>query len=79
MDAKAKYDQAFVESFSLSDPSVLAGLEYNAIQEWDSIGHMSLMAALEEAFGLTLETDDIIEFNSYEKGKDILKKYGVDI
>jgi len=79
MDAQAKYDQSFLESFSLTDPALLPGLEYNAIREWDSIGHMSLMAALEDAFGISLETDDIIEFNSYQKGKDILKKYGVDI
>ena len=75
-----KYNQAFVESFDIQE-SVLQekNLEYNTIDEWDSIGHMGLMSALEDAFDIMLETEDIIEFSSYEKGKEILKKYEVEI
>ena len=52
-------------------------IKYNEIPEWDSIGHMTLMSGLEETFKITLETDDIIDFSSYNKGKEILKKYKV--
>ena len=38
---------------------------------------MTLMSGLDESFGLTLETDDIIDFSSYKKGKEILEKYKV--
>ncbi len=37
------------------------------------------MAALEEAFNIELETDDIIDFSSFEKGIEILKKYGINL
>lgn len=77
MSNKLKYDQAFIESFSLE--SVSDDLEYNTIPEWDSIGHMGLIAALEDAFGISMETDDIVEFGSYKKGVEILKKYDVAI
>ncbi len=40
---------------------------------------MALMAALEEAFNIELETDDIIDFSSFEKGIEILKKYGINL
>ena len=40
---------------------------------------MSLMSALEETFKINFETDDIIDFSSFEKGKEILKKYKVNI
>ena len=53
--------------------------QYNEIDEWDSIGHMTLIAALEENFKISFETDDIVDFSSYKKGKEILKKYKVDI
>ena len=53
-------------------------IKYNEIPEWDSIGHMTLMSGLEEGFNITLETDDIIDFSSFKKGIDILKKYKVD-
>ena len=54
-------------------------LKYQSIDNWDSIGHMTLMSALETEFSITLETDDIIDFSSFNKGKEILKKYKVEI
>ena len=79
MNNKQKYDQAFIESFSISENVLGDELEYNSIPEWDSVGHMSLIAELEEAFNIMMEMDDIIDFSSYEKGMKILKKYNVDI
>jgi len=73
-----KYAQAFVESFHV-DPAVLPTCSYRSIAVWDSIGHMELMANLEEKFGITLETEDIIDFSSFEKGKEILRKYSVEL
>ncbi len=68
-----KYTNAFVEALQVKEEQVV-GLEYQAITEWDSVGHMSLIAAIEEAFDIMMDTDDIIDFNSYEKGKEILSK-----
>lgn len=73
-----KYNQAFMECFEMEE-SQLAGLEYQEIPTWDSVGHMGLVAALEDSFDIMLDTDDIIDFSSYEKGKKILKKYNVEI
>ena len=73
-----KYNKAFTESFDIEE-SELAGLEYQAIPAWDSVGHMGLVAAIEDEFDIMMDTDDIIDFSSYEKGKEILKKYDVEI
>ena len=51
------------------------GLKYQDIEEWDSIGHMTLISNLEEKFGITFSTDDIVDFSSYKKGMDIIKNY----
>ena len=72
-----KYDNAFIESFSI-EKKVLKDLEYNKIEQWDSIGHMSLISDLEDKFKITFETDDVVDFSSYKKGKEILKKYKID-
>ena len=48
------------------------------MEEWDSIGHMTLIAALEEKFKISIETDDIVDFSSYKKGREILQKYKVE-
>lgn len=73
-----KYNQAFVETLELTEDK-LPTLKYHDVEAWDSVGHMTLMAALEDAFDIMMETDDIVDFSSYEKGKEILKKYGVDL
>ena len=79
MDNKDKYKNAFIEAFSIDENKLKKNLEYNTIPEWDSIGHMSLIGNLEEAFKISMETDDIIDLSSYNKGLEILKKYKVDI
>lgn len=71
------YKKTFISSLSIDEKVFSEKLEYNEIPEWDSIGHMTLMSGLEESFGITLETDDIIDFSSYKKGKEILEKYKV--
>ncbi len=73
-----KYKQAFNESFGLKDKD-LSKLTYQSIDAWDSVGHMQLVATVEAAFNIMMETDDIISFNSFVKGIEILKKYGVNI
>lgn len=73
-----KYNKAFISSFNVEEEA-LATLEYQGVKEWDSIGHMSLVSELEDAFDIEMETDDIVDFSSYEKGKEIMKKYGVEI
>ena len=78
MTNKKIYDKSFCTSFSLTDDQLDEDLEYNAISEWDSIGHMELMAELEEGFQITLEMDDIIDFSSYKKGMEILAKYKIE-
>ena len=73
------YKKAFRESLSLDEKKLKENLKYNDIPEWDSIGHMTLMSSLEEAFKINIETDDIVDFSSYKKGIEILKKYKVNI
>ena len=69
--------KCFAESLGISESSVTDDLEYNSIPQWDSVGHMSLVAGLEDAFDVMLDTDDIIDMNSVLKAKQILIKNGV--
>ena len=67
-----KYTQAFVETFDVSAEEAQT-LKYQDIKAWDSVGHMGLVTALEDAFDIMLETEDIIEMSSFAKGKEILE------
>lgn len=72
-----KYNNVFMENLQISEDQ-LSGLQYQGVELWDSVGHMSLVAALEDEFDIMIDTDDIIDLSSYEKGKEILAKYGVE-
>ena len=79
MTPKEKYDQAFMESFSIDKQALNDTLEYNSVEEWDSVGHMTLIGLLEDTFEIAMDMDDIIDFSSYNKGYEILEKYGVTL
>lgn len=78
MTNREKYVAAFVESFGVKEDQA-PGLKYQAVPAWDSVGHMGLIAAIEDAFDIQFETDDIVDFSSFEKGIELLKKYDVEI
>ena len=68
-----------METFNVKEDKLKNNLEYDSIPEWDSVGHMTMVAALEEAFDIVLEMDDIIDFSSFNYGKEILKKYEIEM
>jgi len=72
-----KYKEVFIKGLSLKEDQNVDNLKYNEIEEWDSIGHMTLVSELEEAFDITFDTDDIVNFSSYSEGKKILSKLGI--
>ena len=79
MSNKQKYDEIFMEVFEISKDQLNENLEYQSIEPWDSVGHMALMAALEDEFDISLEMDDIIDFGNYLTGIETMKKYGVEM
>lgn len=78
MTNREKYVAAYVEALDVNEGDV-EELEYQSIEAWDSVGHMSLIAEIEDAFDIQMETDDIIDLSSFKKGIELLKKYGVEI
>ena len=79
MDNKEKLKKIFIESLSIEGNKFTESLEYNDIPEWDSIGHMTLMSELEDNFDITISTEDLIQFESYKQGVEILDKYSVKV
>ena len=72
-----KYNNVFCENLNVTEGQ-LSGLKYQGTELWDSVGHMTLVAAIEDAFDIMMDTDDIIDLSSYEKGNEILKKYDIE-
>lgn len=66
-----KYIKVFTDTLDITEEQT-KGLQYTAIPAWDSVGHMALIAGLEDTFDIMMDTDDIIDFNSFEKGIELL-------
>ena len=75
LEKQNKYHKIFAEALGIKESDLKKDIKYNEIPEWDSIGHMTLISALEENFKINIDTDDIVDFSSYEVGKKILLKY----
>jgi acyl carrier protein len=77
MTTLEQYNKAFIETFGVGE-NELSELAYQSVPAWDSVGHMAMIATLEDTFDIMMETDDIIDFSSYSRGIKILKKYDVE-
>lgn len=77
MSNTEKLNGIFIEELEIEASLIEDGLKYASIPEWDSIAHMSLVASIEEAFDIMLDTTDIIDMSSIGAIKTILGKYDV--
>ncbi len=78
MTNKETYLKIFMDAFKVTKEEA-EGLKYREHPSWDSVGHMNLVSDIENAFDIMMDTEDIIDFSSYEKGIEILsKKYDID-
>jgi len=75
--SQATFVQCFAQSLGIPAEQVTDELQYNTIPQWDSVAHMTLIAALEDAFDIMLDTDDIIDMSSVAKAREILARYEV--
>lgn len=73
-----KLKEAFVEGLEIPMEEVeTATME--SVVKWDSIGQMSLVAIIEDAFGIEFEPDEVMQFTSFEAGKEILKNHNIEL
>lgn len=73
-----KLYQAFARALEIDESLVKDDLSYESIPEWDSVAHMALVAALENAFEAMLDTNEILDLSSVAKAKEILGNHGVN-
>ena len=54
-------------------------LEYRSIEKWDSLAHMALVAEIEDAFDVMIDTDEVIDMSSFAKAREILRGHDVEV
>jgi len=77
MNNNEKLYKSFANALNI-DPSLINDdLKYQSIKQWDSISHMMLISYIEEDFGVSLDTDDVIDMSSVAKAREILTKHNI--
>jgi acyl carrier protein len=80
MNARTTLLKTFASALCVPESAeVLEAAEFRRIAQWDSLAHMRLVAGIETAFDIMLDTEDVIGMNSFRKAVDIVGKHGVDI
>ncbi len=67
MDTATKLKNIFVRELGMEPDEITNDLSYGATAEWDSVGHMHLISAIEEDFGFTFDDADISELTTLPK------------
>ena len=60
--------------FQVDKESITNDLSFGDLPQWDSLGHMSLMAAIENQFGVEVNADAIADLVNYKAILDFLVK-----
>lgn len=74
-----KYNAIFTEVFGATAEQLGEDYSKETVTEWDSVHQLNLISLLEETFDLMLDPEDIMAFTSYNAGKAILVKQGIDL
>ncbi|MGL4821369.1 MAG: acyl carrier protein [Bacilli bacterium] len=73
-----KYRNAFMTALDLEEAEINETLTLGMVPEWDSIGHMTLIAEMEDVFDVSIDSEWITEFHSFTAGIELLTRLGVD-
>lgn len=74
-----KYNKVFMDVLGVDESVLNEKFTFKDVPQWDSVAHLSLISELEDAFDVMFESDDILHYGSYENGKKILSRMGVEI
>lgn len=56
-----KVQQVFHDAFGIDPKLISLETTPGDVPAWDSVGHLDLAGRLEQAFGITLDVDDLME------------------
>jgi acyl carrier protein len=77
--SSAALREVFIAALDLPPGTEVEGLAYSEHPNWDSVGHMALVAELEDRFDVMLDTDDVLAMSSFTVASEILRRHGADL
>ena len=73
-----KLQEVIASTLNIDKDSVTEDLAVGSIPQWDSMGNLAIISAVEEAFGIEFPMEDLFDLNSVRALMDELNKLEVD-
>lgn len=70
-----KYDEIFMDALGFSEEDLAGDPIRSEHENWNSLAHVMMVSYIEDAYGVIFDPEDILKFDSYRKGKELLEKY----
>ena len=74
-----KYNDIYVQVFGADVAQLGENYNKETVSEWDSVHQLNIISLMEETFDLMLDPEDIMACTSYNAGKEILTRNGVEL
>ena len=71
-----KLERVFRVVFELPANAEVTRVSQLSQQNWDSLRHVTLVAALESEFNISLDIEDSLSINSFETTRQLLEQRG---
>ena len=59
-----RLQEVVASALQIAPDDVTDDMEFNSAPNWDSLNHITLMLSLEEAYGISISDDDVVELTS---------------
>ena len=78
MENLKKYNEIFMEVFSVKENALGKDFTNECVDNWDSIHQMNLITYIEDTFDVMFSGEDALNLTSYEAGIQLLSsKYDI--
>ena len=74
-----KYNDIFVQVFGADVAQLGDSYSKETVPAWDSVHQLNIISLMEETFDLMLDPEDIMACTSYNAGKEILSRNGIEL
>jgi acyl carrier protein len=76
-DTEERLRAIFRAVFNLPGEADVSRCRQVTTPEWDSLAHVSLVAAIESEFGVSVDTADSLSLTSYESARLYIEELGI--
>ncbi|MBL6989672.1 MAG: acyl carrier protein [Bacteriovoracaceae bacterium] len=71
---ESRIKNIMAETFNIPKESITDECSIDSIEHWDSLSHTNLIMALEQNFGISFKTDEIIDMLNFKLIKLIIEE-----